>query len=112
MSTANDFHHFFKCVNFLTSGANDPYPDAVVSLWRLDSEGKVSEKFLYVAALIKSNCILVLQKFLYNLEPFNTLGFYTGRSHKSGRMENSAIIGELGIPRLQNFRILVVSTSA
>ena len=68
MSTANDFHHFLKFVNFLTSGANDPYPDAVVSLWRLDSEGKVAETFLYVAALIKSNCIIVLQKFLYNLE--------------------------------------------
>ena len=97
-------------MNFLTSGANDPFPDAVVSLWRLDREGKVAETFLYVAALIKSNCIIVLRKFLYNLEPFNTIGFYTGRSYKSGRMENSAIIGELEVSKYQNFRLLVVST--
>ena len=99
-------------MNCLTLGANDPYPDAVVSLWRLNSEGKVAEKFLYVAALIKPNCIFMYSKFVVRIKPFNRIGFYTGSSNKSGRMENSAIIGELKIPRHKNFRLLVVSTSA
>ena len=93
--------------------AGDPYPDAVVSLWRLDLEGKEAVEFLCIGALIRSNWILIPQNILKNLLPLNTIGFYTGRSFKESRkMENSAIIEDLNIAVSERLIILVVSTLA
>ena len=92
--------------------ARGPYPDAVVSLWRLDLEGKEADTFLSLGVLIRSNWILISRNILNNLLPLNTIGFYTGRSFDESReMENSAIIYELKIEGFETFIILVVSTS-
>ena len=91
--------------------AGDPYPDAVVSLWRLDLEEKVAENFLCIGVLISSNLILITRYILGNLLPLHTIRFYTGRSFDESReMENSAIIDELRIVGNNKFTILVVST--
>ena len=93
--------------------ARGPYPDAVVSLWRLDLEGKEADTFLSLGVLIRSKWILITRDALDNLLPLNTIGFYTGRSFADSRkMENSAIIEELNILGCDRFVILVVSTSA
>ena len=108
--TANDFHPFSKFMNRLTSGAIDPFPDAVVSLWRLDSAGRVPQKFICVAALITPNYIFTIKVFLNNIRPLKTIGFYTGRSFReSKRMENSVIIDEIYIHKI--YTILIVRIS-
>ena len=108
MSTANDFHPFFKI-----SGANHPFPEAVVSLWRMDPRGRLPRTFLYSGALIKPNCIFILDRFLRELHPLRTIGFYTGRSYLTSRtVEKSAIIDVHVIPAHQEFIILLVSTPA
>ena len=111
MSTANDFHYFLKFINYLISGANDPFPNAVVSFWRLDSKGSVPDKFLGVGALIEPNLIFIRTQLLEILRPLKTIGFYTGRSFSMSKtMENSAIVEEITVYEENSF--LVVSTSA
>ena len=111
MSTANDFHYFLKFINYLISGANDPFPNAVVSFWRMDSKGSAPETFWGVGALIKPNLIFIRTQLLAFLRPLKTIGFYTGRSFSiSKTMENSAIVEE--ITTCNKYSFLVVSTSA
>ena len=87
------------------------YPDAVVSLWRLDLEGREAEKLLCVGVLMRSNWILIPYDNFEKLLPLNTIGFFTGHSFDNTReMENSVIIDELRIERNDKFTILVVST--
>ena len=113
MSTVDNFNHLIKLMNRLTLGANDPFPDAVVSLWRLNKEGRKAENLLCVAALIKPNGIFILRRFLDTLQPLKTIGFYTGPSHKNlGRMENSVIVDATGVGSMKDSCILIVSTSA
>ena len=113
MSTVDNFNHLFKLMKRLTLGANDPYIDSTVSLWRLDKEGRKAEKFLYVAALIKPNGIFILERFLDTLQPLKTIGFYTGSEEKNlGRMENSVIVYATSVPAILYSCILIVSTPA
>ena len=96
----------------MISGTDDLYPNALVSLWRLDLKEKVAETFLCVGALIKSNWIIILSYFIESLIPFNTIGFFTGRSYnQTRRIEVSSIVDKLHIKRDARFIILIVSTS-
>ena len=113
MSTVDNFNHLSKLMNRLTSGANDPYIDSTVSLWRLDKDGMKAETFLCVAALIKPNSIFILEHFLNTLQPLKTIGFYTGSEKKNlGRMENSVIVDAIRLTFMRQSCILIVSTSA
>ena len=113
MSTVDNFNHLFKLLNRLTSGADDPYTDTTVSLWRLDKEGRKAENFLCVAALIKPNGIFILERFLDTLQPLKTIAFYTGSRQKNpDGMENSIIVDATGVGSITETCILIVSTSA
>ena len=63
--------------------------------------------------MIKSNCIIVRKKFLGILQPFDTIGFYTGRSYRQSReIENSAAVDAFDIPAHRSLSLLIVSISA
>ena len=107
MFEANEFKIFFKFINWLNKDAEDPFPDAVVSLWRLDPTGRVPETFISVAALITPNYIFTLRQFIFR--PLKTIGFKTGCNFMGPKgMEDSVIIDDLHIKRA--YTILVVST--
>ena len=57
----------------------EPYPDAVVSFWRVDEQNE-PETLLYVGALIKPNWILVPRDFFLPSETFKNIRIYTGRT--------------------------------
>ena len=90
--------------------ANVAYPESIVSFWRLDEGGR-PETLLYVGALIESNWILVPRDSLSTLEPFETIGLYSGRSYMTRSLISSSI-RKMEIPKNDRFIILVVSTSA
>ena len=110
MFKANDSQIFSKFMNWLTSGANEPFPDAVVTIWRLDPAGRLPQTFISLAPLITPNYIFTLRKYIDDIRPLKTIGFCTGHNCKeTKKMENSIIIDDFCVQQL--FTILVVSIS-
>ena len=93
------------------NAGEDPYPDAVVSFWRLKEEIK---ELLYVGFLIESNWILFPRDFYETLKTFKNIILHTGRKYKTEthRPIKSIIVEEKEIPGTNRFIILVVSAPA
>ena len=107
----NDLNVILKFINQLNLGADDPYPDAVVSFWQL-KEG--IKELLYIGALIESNWILFPRDFYETLKTCKNIILHTGRKYKTEthRPIKSTIVGEKVIPGTNRFIILVVSNPA
>ena len=105
-------------MNWFTLGA-EPFPDAVVSFWRVDEQNE-PETLLYVGALIKPNWILVPSGFFLPPETLKNIRIHTGPAFKnagsildkSKNVIDFKILGKIEIPLNDRFIILVVSTSA
>ena len=115
MFAAKVFYLSFEFINWFTPDA-DPFPEAVVSFWRLD-ENETPIELLYVGALIESNFILVSRDALHILTPFNTIGIYTRHMYTAdlptpSKLVYHTIIEIKEISKHSRFIILVVSTFA
>ena len=111
MFAVNDFYLIHELMNWLNLDENDPYPDAIVSFWRLNNSAGPNE-LIYVGALIQSNCILVPRDSLNTLKPFKNIGLCIGRSYKTHSPIIPFAVEIKEIPKTDKFIILVVSTSA
>ena len=115
MFAANFFYLSFELINWFTPDA-DPFPEAVVSFWRLD-ENETPIELLYVGALIESNFILVSRDALHILTPFDSIGIYT-RHKYTAKLPTSfkpvyhTIVEIKEVSKHSRFIILVVSTFA
>ena len=97
----------------------EPYPDAVVSFWRV-TEQNLPKELLCVGALIKPNWIVIPKGIFEPLETFDDIRLYTGRKMKRDKIhdeENSnfinfKIVGRKFVATDFKLMIFVVSTSA
>ena len=105
-------------MNWFTPGV-EPYPDAVVSFYRVDGQN-VPKQLLYIGALIKPNWILVPEGLFEPSERFNDIRIYTGRKMKMEKIGlkppnnfiDFKIVGKKIIATDFELIIFVVSTSA
>ena len=112
------FNYLKKGMNWFTPGV-EPFPDAVVSFYRVD-EKNMPKQLLYVGALIKPNWILVPEGLFEPSERFNDIRIYTGRKMKIDKISfkqpsnfiDFKIVGKKIIAPDFELIILVVSTSA
>ena len=107
-----------KFMNSFTPGL-EPYPDAVVSFWRVDKQN-VPKELLCVGALIKPNWIIIPKGILEPSETFDDIRLYTGREMNKDKIYDAShsnfinfkIVGRKFIATDFKLMIFVVSTSA
>ena len=107
-----------KLINSFTPGL-EPYPDAVVSFWRVDKQN-VPKELLCVGALIKPNWIVIPKGIFEPSETFDDIFLFTGRKMKNDKIRykdksnliNFKIVGRKFIEPDFKLLIFVVSTSA